>query len=62
MIGKGTENLQMFSRLLDTLQKLSFFIERSQQVIALLLHQLSAISGKDLYVSNSTLYFPVSNV
>lgn len=53
-----TNFLHQFSRVLKTLQELIFFVKRCRTVISLMLNQLSALSEKDLYVNNSTIYFP----
>lgn len=56
---KVKENLQVISKVLDVLQRVFFFIERSEQVINLLLKQLCAILGREFY-SGTTTSFPVS--
>ncbi|GJQ84460.1 hypothetical protein Trydic_g21021 [Trypoxylus dichotomus] len=55
---KGIENLEKISKLLDTLQKISFFSWRSQEVIILLLKQLCALLGKEFYSGSSSSIFP----
>ncbi|KAF5274542.1 hypothetical protein FQA39_LY07154 [Lamprigera yunnana] len=54
----GTENLLLISRLMEHLQKVLFFVNRVQNVIALLLKQLCAILGKKLYNESSVTCFP----
>lgn len=56
---KSSKNfLQMFSSILETLQELIFYVKQCCKVISLMLHQLSALSEKKLYINNSTIYFP----
>lgn len=50
--------LHIFNSILKMLQELIFFLKRCRKVISLMLHQLSALSEKKLYVNNSTIYFP----
>ncbi|XP_022901254.1 WASH complex subunit 4 [Onthophagus taurus] len=50
--------INKFSKLLETLQKVSFFINRAHQVIVLVLRQLSGILGKGFYTGSATCSFP----
>ncbi|CAH0562284.1 unnamed protein product [Brassicogethes aeneus] len=51
------ENIEIVSQFLETLQKVHNFIVRSQQVLTLLVKQLSCILGKGFYTSTSTSTF-----
>lgn len=53
------DNLHAISGLLDILQKIYLFIDRTGKVISLLLKQICAILGQGFYASNSSS-FPVS--
>lgn len=54
------DNLHMITGLLDTLQRIYIFIDRSGKVISLILKQICAILGQGLYGGHSTS-FPVSD-
>lgn len=55
------DNLHVISNLLDTLQRIHVFIERSGKVISLLLKQICAILGQGFYTTNTTS-FPVIQI
>ncbi|KAF5286779.1 hypothetical protein FQR65_LT12449 [Abscondita terminalis] len=46
---KGTANLLSISKLMEKLQRVCFFVSRAEHVIMLVLKQLCAILGKNLY-------------
>ncbi|KAK4871515.1 hypothetical protein RN001_015639 [Aquatica leii] len=55
---KGTANLLSISKLMEKLQKVNFFVNRSQHVIIVVLKQLCAILGKNLYNESTVTCFP----
>ncbi|XP_017774275.1 PREDICTED: WASH complex subunit 7 [Nicrophorus vespilloides] len=55
---EGDNTFEELSKLFDYLQKTQFFVDRSQQVINLMLCQLSAILGKGLSNGSHATSFP----